>query len=98
MGKFYRFDKNLEIVVEKNFKKKNLKEEKTNFWQISRYLNIGYYLVFPLLLLVFLGLFLKNLLKMPKDFLIIFFLLGLIGTFYNLFKIYQDLKNDRNKI
>jgi len=61
-----------------------------NNFSLAKDLNLGYYLVTPIVLGVFFGLFLDNLLKSGKLFFIIFFPLGIIGTFYNLYKIYKD--------
>jgi len=87
MSNYLGFDKNFNlhhIVVNK---KKLIKSRKSD---IAKYLNLGYYLVTPIIIGVFLGLFLDKLFKTRKIFFITLFSLGVISTFYNLFKIYTD--------
>lgn len=61
------------------------KSPKDNFL-IANYINVGYYLITPLLLGVFLGLITDNWLKTKPIFTLIFILLGTVSCFYNLFK------------
>jgi len=51
------------------------------------YLNIGYYLVTPIVAGVFLGLGLDYWLKTKPFFVVFFLFLGTLGSFYNLFKL-----------
>jgi len=83
----FSIDKNfdLKITTFKNNKKEIIVKNK-----LAKYMNVGYYLVTPLLLGVFFGLLFDNLLKTQKLFFIIFFSFGIIGTFYNLYKFYID--------
>jgi len=81
------FDKNFNLHNVSRPKKKIIKSD--NF-DLAKNLNLGYYLVTPMIFGIFFGLFLDNLLKTGKLFFIMFFLIGIIGTFYNLYKIYKD--------
>lgn len=51
------------------------------------YLNIGYYLVTPIVAGVFLGLGIDYWLKTKPFFVVLFLFLGTLGSFYNLFKL-----------
>lgn len=81
------FDKNFNLhhIVERR-----KKVVKNNNFILAKNLNLGYYLITPIITGVFLGLFLDGLLKTGRTFFIILFSLGIIGTFYNLYKIYKD--------
>ncbi|GAB4219460.1 MAG: hypothetical protein Fur009_5740 [Candidatus Microgenomates bacterium] len=95
MKRFYSFDKNLNLKLEKKdeiFFKKN---QKNDFLSLAKYSSLGYYLIVPILLGIFFGFLFDFLLKTKKIFFIIGFLSGILGTFYNLKKIYLDVKNDR---
>ena len=87
MNNYLGFDKNFNLHNVSGPKKKIIKSD--NFL-LAKNLNLGYYLVTPMIFGVFLGLFFDNLLKTGKIFFIIFFSIGIIGTFYNLYKIYKD--------
>lgn len=84
------FDKNFNLHHVAGYKKKVVKN---NNLVLAKYLNLGYYLVTPIIAGVFLGLCLDNLLKTKKLFFVLLFSLGIIGTFYNLYKIYKDDRN-----
>ena len=81
------FDSNFNIHKVSGPKKK---VEKNNDFNIAKNINIGYYLITPMIFGIFFGLFLDKLLKTGKIFFIILFSVGIIGTFYNLYKIYKD--------
>jgi F0F1-type ATP synthase assembly protein I len=87
MSKYLGFDKNFNL---KNISDPKKKVVKSKDFDLAKDLNLGYYLVTPIVVGVFLGLYLDHLLKTGKLFFIIFFPLGVIGTFYNLYKIYKD--------
>jgi F0F1-type ATP synthase assembly protein I len=87
MNKFLGFDKNFNLH---HISKPEKKIIKSNNSLLAKNLNLGYYLITPIIFGVFFGLFLDNQLKTKKLFLIIFFSLGIVGTFYNLYKIYKD--------
>jgi len=93
MNNYLGFDKNFNLYHIVKSEKKVIRDKNFN---LAKYLNLSYYLVIPIIAGVFLGLFLDNLLKTKKLFFIIFFSLGIVGTFYNLFKIYTDERKDRN--
>lgn len=90
MKNFFSFDRNFNLH---NIIQPEKKVIKNNNFNLAKYLNLGYYLVTPIIAGVFLGLFLDRLLKTGRTFFIILFSLGIIGTFYNLYKIYKDDKD-----
>lgn len=55
-----------------------------------KYANIGFYLVTPLLVGVFLGVALDNWLHTSPLFIIVLIVLGSISSFYNLYKLTKD--------
>lgn len=69
--------------------KKSDKDEKI---LLAKSLNIGYYLITPLLVGVFFGFWLDNVFRTKPIFLLSFFSLGVIGAFYNLWKTVQENK------
>lgn len=95
MKKFYSFDNNLNLKLEKKVENNIKKKYQINFFAIAKYSSFGYYLIIPIILGISLGFFFDFLLKTKKIFFIMGFLIGIISTFYNLRKIYKDIKNDR---
>lgn len=95
MRKYYRFDENLNLKFEKKEDLFIKKKAKNDFLSLAKYSSLGYYLIVPILLGIFIGFLFDFLLKTKKTFFIIGFLSGILGTFYNLKKIYFDVKNDR---
>lgn len=83
-----------DFEIDKDFKVKISSKKpkilsKNNFL-LAKYFNIGYYIVTPLLLGVFLGLVADYYLKTKPLFTALFLLLGTVSAFYNLYKIVKD--------
>lgn len=57
---------------------------------LAKSLNIGYYLLTPLLVGVFLGILLDRYFKTQGVFILIFIILGSISSFYNLYKVAKE--------
>lgn len=89
-AKHLSFDRNFDLYSTEKTVKEDVKEKKIN---LAKYLNLGYYLIIPIILGILIGKFLDNHLKKEKFFFIIFFSIGVISSFYNLFKIYKDVRN-----
>jgi len=83
MKKYYSFDKNLNLKYEKGQKPRH--PSGVGNFHLANYLNIGYYLITPILIGVFLGYITK--------YFLFFIILGTIGTFYNLIKIYINARD-----
>ncbi|MCX7956106.1 MAG: AtpZ/AtpI family protein [Patescibacteria group bacterium] len=93
MRRYFSFDENLNLKKDKEISEnKNNKKNNIDFFSLAKFSNIGYYLVVPIFLGLFLGFFLDFLLKTKKIFFTIGLLIGLIGTFYNFKKIYNQFK------
>lgn len=92
MRNHFHIDKNLEIKKGSSLKAQIINKKNSKFYNLilAKNLNLGYYLITPMIFGVFLGLFLDRLLKTGRTFFIILFSIGIIGTFYNLYKIYKD--------
>jgi len=85
--KYYTLDKNL------NFKSSEAPKPrpalKKNKMDLANYMNIGYYLITPLIVGVFLGLYLDG--RLGTNYLVVIgIVIGSIGTFYNLFRILKQ--------
>lgn len=64
---------------------------------VAKSFNMGYYLVIPILLGVFLGVAIDKVFKTESLFTTLFLFLGIISTFYNLFKIVKDGEGSSHK-
>ncbi|OGK17607.1 hypothetical protein A2866_04145 [Candidatus Roizmanbacteria bacterium RIFCSPHIGHO2_01_FULL_39_8] len=80
-------DGTVKKIAQNSLQKPSSKEKPLNL----SYLNVGYYLVIPLLLGVFLGFALDSWLKTKPLFVSLGIMVGTIACFYNLLKL---LKNE----
>ena len=83
-----------EFDQEGNIKKIRAKNDKVlndnnKVFDISSF-SIGYYLVTPIIVGVFLGLGLDNWLNTKPVFFIIFLMFGTVASFYNIFKLTKE--------
>ena len=82
--------KQIVMLKEKpNFIKKTQKREANNLL-LAKSMTIGYYLITPLLLGVFVGLAIDRFLGSSPLFVLVFIIFGLVGTFYNLYKLFKE--------
>lgn len=65
-------------------------KKKTDNLVIANYLNLGYYIVAPLLIGVFFGFWLDKMLNTKPIFVLIFLGGGIISSFYNLWKMTKE--------
>lgn len=66
------------------------KESNKEDFNSLQYLNLGIYLVLPLLLGVFFGTLVDSWLHTKPFFIILFIILGAISSFYNLIRLTKD--------
>lgn len=84
----------LMIDQEGNLSKMAKDKIKPAVWQNKKaldasYFSLGIYLITPILVGLFLGLWLDRWLRLKSVFVIIFLILGTISSFYNLYKIFK---------
>ena len=68
---------------------------KSNWQKNFKYSSAGIYIVVPIFLGLTIGLILDNLFKKGPTFTLVFLFFGTIGSFYNLYRLYKDLKHDK---
>lgn len=88
---YYQIDRYFKLI-KKSENKLNKKLKIKNNLKVANYFNIGYYLLTPIIIGIFIGKVVDNLLK-TNFFLFLMLILGITGTFYNLWKIYKDAGN-----
>lgn len=76
------------VLIGKFKNRKKLTKQSIDF----SYLNLGYYIITPLILGVFLGLAVDHWFKTKPLFVSIFLFLGTIACFYNLIRLLKDGK------
>ena len=87
--KEYFFDKKFDLIKGEKSDKGKYPVRKDNLL-LAKTVNIGYYLVTPLVVGVFAGVFFDKFFKTKSIFTLIFLVLGVIATFYNLGKIIKE--------
>ena len=89
MTNYLKIDNKLELTKIPTKSKTNIKNKNLNFLSINS-LNIGAYLITPILLGVFIGYNLDIYLNSKPIFILFFILLGTFSSFYNLFKLTKE--------
>ncbi len=98
MKNFYYFDEKLNLKKGKEgfylqVKKPKKKSYKNQLEFISE---IGYYIITPIIIGVFIGLYLDNYFKTKQIFFVTLLFFGMMVSFYNLYRIYKEfIKNGR---
>ena len=91
---FYKVTPDFKIVENHNVGKHRTKKKSNgNNLLLAKSLNIGYYLITPLLLGVFFGYWIDSFLRTKPAFLLVFLILGIVSSFYNLWKLTQENGN-----
>lgn len=86
-AKFYKIDKDLNIrLSDRNFKNTKKNQSENNFI-LAKYMSVGYYIITPLLIGVFLGLLIDKVLNTKPIFILTLITLGSISSFYNLWTV-----------
>jgi F0F1-type ATP synthase assembly protein I len=83
----FHVDKSLSIKVSEKKSKEKISE---NDFLLAKSINMGYYLIVPILVGVFIGVALDKYFKTESRFAALFLFLGVLSTFYNLFKLVKD--------
>ncbi len=89
--KIYSIGHDLKIKEHDDFQTKKTLKRNEEF-MLAKSINIGYYLITPLLLGVFFGYWLDKILNTKPLFLLTLFGLGIVGSFYNLWKTVNEMK------
>lgn len=89
MKNYLKIDNKLDLINSTSKKETHKNNKNLNFMSINT-LNIGVYLITPILLGVFIGYNLDIYLKSKPVFIILFILLGTFSSFYNLFKLTKE--------
>ena len=81
-------------LLPKKFSKEQLVKEKKldDKIAIAKSLNIGYYLIIPILFGVFFGFWLDKHFNTKPIFLLLFLSFGILSTFYNLCQLVKKIK------
>ncbi len=88
MTEIYQIDQNFnKKILKKGIKKK---QKNNNLISLAKSLNIGYYIISPIFLGILIGLFLDRFFKTSNFYLDLFFFIGIIGSFYNLFRLTKE--------
>lgn len=88
MKNYLKIDKNFQIS-DAILKSKGIKKRNNNLLNANN-LNIGAYLIIPILFGLLIGYNLDKYFKTKSLFILIFILVGTIGSFYNLFKLIKE--------
>ncbi len=95
MKYFYTFDKNLKLRAtkslnqEKKTGKNNSRLNEIEKYHLAKYFSIGYYLLTPLLVGVFSGLYIDKKFGF-RYFVLVGIAFGLVSTFYNLYRLTKN--------
>lgn len=87
--KNYSVGKDFSIKKDKNASKDRSKDKK-DIMLLAKYSSIGYYLVTPILLGVFIGFGLDTFFTTKPFFIVSGIVFGSISTFYNLYKLIKE--------
>ncbi|MCL4364385.1 AtpZ/AtpI family protein [Patescibacteria group bacterium] len=89
--KVYKIGHDLKIKEHPDVKEIKNDSEKDKIL-VAKSMNIGYYLITPLILGVFFGFWLDRVFKTKPILLLVFFAFGIVGSFYNLWKYVNETK------
>lgn len=90
MKRYLTFDKKLNLKIVPPFVRKKLDSKFNGKNPLVNISNIGYYIITPLLVGVFLGIVIDRWLRLKNIFTLSFIFLGMVAAFYNLYKIYKN--------
>jgi len=91
--KYFHIDDSLEITraapPKKSSPKKNEEKRQNDNNTVAKFLNLGYYIITPIVVGIIFGLLLDKALN-SSIYVKIFLFIGIAGTFYNLVKIVRE--------
>lgn len=82
----------------KPFKSNNkIRKNKKNFpiFPLAKFLDIGYYLIIPILLGLIIGFLIDSYFKTQPFFTIFLIFLGMVSSFYNLWRLVNKISNSK---
>jgi F0F1-type ATP synthase assembly protein I len=86
MAKYFKIDKSFDLKEVSKIEKKSVFLKNP----LEKYLDIGYYLLIPIIIFLVIGIYFDKFFK-TKPFGIIFFLfLGVFSSFYNLYRLTKE--------
>lgn len=92
---FFHIDDSLEIAKSYPQKRDSIKKDAEKRLEdnntVAKFLNLGYYIITPLIVGIFFGLLLDKALN-STIYVKIFLFVGIAGTFYNLIRIVRETK------
>jgi len=96
MSKYFKIDHGFDlkrvdkIKLKKNLVKNISKKSLLNKNPLENYLNIGYYLIIPIIFFLMLGVWLDKVFKSKPFFILIFLFFGFLSSFYNLYRLTKE--------
>jgi F0F1-type ATP synthase assembly protein I len=92
MSKYYQINKTFDLKSVERIEKKAVITKKT-FWEkksLEKYLNIGYYLIIPIIIFLIIGNWLDKIFKTKPIFILVFLFFGVLSSFYNLYRLVKE--------
>jgi F0F1-type ATP synthase assembly protein I len=92
MSKYYQINKTFDLKSVERIEKKAAITKKT-FWEkkpLEKYLNIGYYLIIPIIIFLIIGNWLDKIFKTKPIFVLVFLFFGVLSSFYNLYRLVKE--------
>ncbi|TXH02251.1 MAG: AtpZ/AtpI family protein [Candidatus Moraniibacteriota bacterium] len=89
MSNIHKVDRDFSLTVETK-KRESAKTSQKDTLLIAKYSSIGYYLITPLLLGVFVGLWVDSYFRSQPTFTLVGIVIGFISAAYSLFKLVKE--------
>jgi F0F1-type ATP synthase assembly protein I len=92
MSKYYQINKTFDLKSVERIEKKAVITKKT-FWEkksLEKYLNIGYYLIIPIIIFLIIGNWFDKIFKTKPIFILVFLFFGVLSSFYNLYRLVKE--------
>jgi F0F1-type ATP synthase assembly protein I len=92
MAKYFKIDKSFDLKSVERIEKKAVATKKS-FWDknpLEKYLDIGYYLLIPIIIFLVIGIYFDKFFKTKPLGIIFFLFLGVFSSFYNLYRLTKE--------